>query len=520
MIRLLYLGFLLTIIEISLIVVVICWSSGGISFSCSYSGGSSTSATKPPLPRQHHQRSTNIRSSSSTSLFGLKAQRKASVSSEAMGTSRGEAAMSITKSQCDNWRVYDSSTIQIHEEKRTFPFDHTTYNESTCWSDVHYSDALEFYNRLRECEDPYLAQQIKEALDCLDGAYRLYGPAHMIGSYNGGKDAVVVLHLMRAAHAHYYNISLNNNNNNCLPRLRPRVVFFDHPDEFPEIITLLQETVGQYDLDMVQFTNTSFRQGLQILVSNPTRSQLAFVLGTRTSDPNSQSQGHFSPSSPYMPPFMRINPIFHWSYGQIWHFLRMFQLPYCYLYDQGYTSLGTVKDTLPCPALRRNSDDGSGTHFYMPAYTLNDWDQERAGRINASSPTTICTTTSKVGPRQSEQEPPSLLVCDYYLNNNTTSLQHQQQQQKDESSTGTNTEKSQSKTQASNTNSTTTNELGGKGSCKTIVGLLIIGDEILKGLCSDSNIFNAANALRSNGLLLSKVVIVPDEQEDIVNEVS
>jgi FAD synthetase len=438
---------------------------------------------------------------------------------------RGEAAMSITQTQCDNWRVYDSSTIQTHEEETTFPFDHTTYNGSTCWSNMHYSDALEFYNCLRECDDPYLAQQIKEALDCLDGAYRLYGPAHVIGSYNGGKDAVVVLHLMRAAHAHYYNISLNNNNNNnnnnnCLPRLRPRVVFFDHPDEFPEIIALLQETVGQYDLDMIQFTNTSFRQGLQILVSNPTRSQLAFVLGTRTSDPNSQSQGHFSPSSPYMPPFMRINPIFHWSYGQIWHFLRMFQLPYCYLYDQGYTSLGTVKDTLPCPALRRNSDDGSGTHYYMPAYTLNDWDQERAGRIHASSPTTICTNTSKVGPRQREQEPPSLLVCDYYLDYNSSSLQHQQRQQKDESSTGTNTEKSQSKTQPSNTNSTTTNELGGKGSCKTIVGLLIIGDEILKGLCSDSNIYNAANALRSNGLLLSKVVIVPDEQEDIVNEVS
>jgi hypothetical protein len=122
-----------------------------------------------------------------------------------------------------------------------------------------------------------------------------------------------------------------------------------------------------------------------------------------------------------------------------------------------------------------------------------------------------------------EPKPPSVLVCDYDFPNNSSipPPPPQQQQQKDESSsTATNTEKSQNKTQASTTNSTTTNELGGKGSCKTIVGLLIIGDEILKGLCSDSNIFNAAIALRSNGLLLSKVVIVPDEQEDIVNEVS
>jgi len=52
----------------------------------------------------------------------------------------------------------------------------------------------------------------------------------------------------------------------------------------------------------------------------------------------------------------------------------LFDLPYCSLYDEGYTSLGTVLDTLPCPALAR--DDGS----FHPAYTLEDWDQERAGR--------------------------------------------------------------------------------------------------------------------------------------------
>lgn len=44
----------------------------------------------------------------------------------------------------------------------------------------------------------------------------------------------------------------------------------------------------------------------------------------------------------------------------VWTFLRECDLPYCCLYDQGYTSIGNITDTVPNPALRKGTDKGEG----------------------------------------------------------------------------------------------------------------------------------------------------------------
>ncbi|CAN0538644.1 unnamed protein product [Ectocarpus sp. 12 AP-2014] len=89
-----------------------------------------------------------------------------------------------------------------------------------------------------------------------------------------------------------------------------------------------------------------------------------------------------------MPPFMRVNPVIDWNYAQVWAFLRDFELPYCSLYDEGYTSLGNLDNTFPNPYLRKRAS--SAAEEYLPAYMLSDWSMERAGRGERKTDSLAC----------------------------------------------------------------------------------------------------------------------------------
>jgi FAD synthetase len=84
----------------------------------------------------------------------------------------------------------------------------------------------------------------------------------------------------------------------------------------------------------------------------------------------------FSPSTEGWAGFMRVNPVLDWEYGTIWQFLRQYRLPYCALYDQGYSSVGLPHNTKRNPLLVR--DDGT----YHPAWILESSSTERGGRAD------------------------------------------------------------------------------------------------------------------------------------------
>lgn len=208
---------------------------------------------------------------------------------------------------------------------------------------------------------------LQTALDVLEEAVGEYGPANLAVAFNGGKDATVVLHLTRAILAfHAPSHALN-----CLYLLNQR--------EFPSVTAFVREQVALMDLDDVQQQTDDFKAGIARF-TNGREGMCAFVMGTRKSDPHGHSMKAFEPSSKGWPNFMRVNPILTWEYHDVWRFLKRFSIPYCQMYDIGYTSIGSIDTTLPNPALQVVAEDGSVS--YKPAYQLEDPGLERAGRIS------------------------------------------------------------------------------------------------------------------------------------------
>ena len=109
---------------------------------------------------------------------------------------------------------------------------------------------LEFYNQLKSCDDKKLASSITSALNVLGDALRLFGPRYVVASYNGGKDADVVMHLMRAAVAKY---SADQGK-----LFRPTFIYFAIKDEIPEVMEHLERTKVAYSLHIERYDCGNF----------------------------------------------------------------------------------------------------------------------------------------------------------------------------------------------------------------------------------------------------------------------
>lgn len=252
-------------------------------------------------------------------------------------------------------------------------------------------------------------------------------------SYNGGKDCLVLLIIYLAALHPYFQSRVERKDD--APALLPSI-YAKPPDPFPSVTSFVESSSKEYQLDLVHIetdpslhsnpakakSHTSppctpqknndetahvlplaslpdqkedevvkvvtFRDAFAYYLKTHPRVKAIFV-GTRRTDPHGAHLTHFDMTDGNWPRFMRIHPVIDWHLNEIWAFLRSPLLAdrkngkdfleYCDMYDQGYTSLGGVGDTLRNPKLKY-ADPETGDEKYKPAYTLTaDW-EERLGR--------------------------------------------------------------------------------------------------------------------------------------------
>jgi 3'-phosphoadenosine 5'-phosphosulfate sulfotransferase (PAPS reductase)/FAD synthetase len=142
------------------------------------------------------------------------------------------------------------------------------------------------------------------------------------------------------------------------------VAHFTESDPFEELSSFTEAQMSSCDWPVVRLPH-NFKEGMRLLTLQGVS---AVFMGVRQNDPSCPSN-FFEMSSHGWPVFMRVYPLLEWSYKDIWHFLKRLDLPYCSLYDIGYTSLGSKSQTRPNALLQGR-----------PAWQLTEETTEREGR--------------------------------------------------------------------------------------------------------------------------------------------
>lgn len=267
--------------------------------------------------------------------------------------------------------------------------------------------ASDVYN-LAESDEP-IAPQVREALQVIEQCLDQYGQDHLSLSFNGGKDCTVLLHLYAAVLTRKVSSTHKPISAFYIPVSSPfatleEFVKIAAQDYLLDIFTCNLSSDIQLPVESVTpgvSTPTSLkgsdgyigdrlqtrpvgtarggegmRRALELYKLRFPAIQ-AILVGTRRTDPHGATLSYRNMTDPGWPAFERVNPIINWAYSDVWTFLRKLKIPYCTLYDEGYTSLGSTYNTFPNPALLVTDSDSSNT---LPSSLT----------IVANNPNTMC----------------------------------------------------------------------------------------------------------------------------------
>lgn len=209
--------------------------------------------------------------------------------------------------------------------------------------------------------------KITDSIQVLNKTLDTYESREIFLSFNGGKDCTVLLHMF---------VSLFSNRH---PDESLLCLYIQPENPFDEIETFIRDCEKLYRVRVETIRGTVKESLADICHRYPYLK--AVVMGCRRTDPYCSDLNAFQKTDLGWPQLMRINPLLEWTCKDVWDYLHQKKVPYCSLYEKGYTSIGDRTNTVPNPFLKRTNTITGKDEFLHADQLINEDEHERAGRF-------------------------------------------------------------------------------------------------------------------------------------------
>jgi len=210
-----------------------------------------------------------------------------------------------------------------------------------------------------EVDHLHLEKKISQTQKIFEQVYARFAPDKIAVAWTGGKDSTTVLWLWK----------------NFLRKkeygANPKALNVDTGLKFPEIIKFRDHLQANWKIDLIiarpEVTLETYPiaqnkvaccRDLKIIpLQKAVRAHglTTLLTGLRFDEhPSREKRDYFEQRKD--PEYMQVNPILHWREMDIWSYIMQENLPYCFLYEQGYRSLGCK----PCTRLPEGEGERSG----------------------------------------------------------------------------------------------------------------------------------------------------------------
>lgn len=174
---------------------------------------------------------------------------------------------------------------------------------------------------------------VHESLTIIEDCFKLtkYRLNEVCLSFNGGKDCTVVLYLLKCFIFKHLELFRAAND-----QLAIKTLYIRPTDEFEEVNRFIQYSSKYFNLDLIKYESDDIKQSLALFrLSELGKDVKVIFMGQRASDPNRNLRKPIQETDSDWPKFVLSNPLFNWSYKQVWSFILDNNVPYCSLYNNG-----------------------------------------------------------------------------------------------------------------------------------------------------------------------------------------